>query len=552
MELIKLDKVKKYYGDRLILDIDSLEILDNERIGIVGENGAGKTTLINIILGKIEVDEGQVYLTKSYSYISQSEDFCGSSKDGKLKKILGVPDEYNDFLSGGEKIKLRINEALSSNSSILIADEPTANLDSDSIKNIEKLISEYKGALLLVSHDREFLDKLCNNILEIDKGKVKLYKGNYSKYMELKAEEKEVEGREYDKYILEKKRLQKAIIGKENNRDSIRKTPRRMGNSEARLHKMGDQRSKRNIDGNIKSLKARIDHLEVKEKPSVSKDIRIKVNKGSEMISKTVINVKKLNLSIDDKLLIKEGDFIVKNGKRVAIIGENGSGKTTLIRKILENNSENISLSKYISIGYFDQEQDILDKDKSILDNMKETSSYEESFIRISLDGFGFKGDTVFKKISVLSGGEKVKAALCKVLLSDNNTLILDEPTNYLDIKSIEALENALNNTDKTVVMISHDRHFISKVCNYIIEIKDSKINTFSGTYDEYINAKENEANKKEENFSERERRERLLLLENRVSEVISRLSFEKDLLEKEKLSKEYTELLRETRELRK
>ncbi|MBU5299588.1 ABC-F type ribosomal protection protein [Clostridium sporogenes] len=543
MVSIKLDKVKKYYEDKLILDIDNLEIKENSRIGIVGENGAGKTTLIKVILGELDIDEGKVFSHANYSYISQSENYAGSCDDSRIKSILGAPDNYNEFLSGGEKVKISINQALSSNSNFLIADEPTANLDTNTIKSIEKLISEYKGGLLLVSHDRDFLNNLCDNILEIENGKVKLYKCGYSKYLKLKAEEKEVEKREYEEYITEKKRLEKAMIVKENQRDSIRKAPKRMGNSEARLFKMGDQKSKKHLDGNIKSLKSRINHLEVKEKPISSKDIKIKITEGNKIPSKTVIEVKNLDLYIGDKLLIKDGNFKIKNGKKAAIIGENGCGKTTLIKKILKRDTENIRLSKYISIGYFDQNQDILDKDKTILDNIKSTSSYDESFMRIKLAGFGFKGDTIYKNVSILSGGEKVKVALCKIILSDTNTLILDEPTNYLDIKSIEALEKALINTDKTIVMISHDRFFISSICDYIIEIKDTKLNCFSGTYIDFTKEKVNYETKKQENHSEREKKEKLLILENRLSKIISEISFEKDLTIKEKLNEEYIKL---------
>ncbi|NFR86549.1 MULTISPECIES: ABC-F type ribosomal protection protein CplR [unclassified Clostridium] len=551
MVLIKLDKVKKYYGDRLILDICNLEILENDKIGIVGENGAGKTTLIKVILGEVAPDEGKVFLSNSYSYISQSEECSGEYQGGKIKKIIKSPDNYDGFLSGGEKMKIKINKAINVQSSILIADEPTANLDTNSIKNIEKIISEYKGSLLLVSHDREFLDKLCNNILEIENGKVKLYKGNYSKYIKLKAEEREAEQREYHRYIAEKKRLEKAIIGKENNRDSIRKTPKRMGNSEARLHKMGNQRSKKSLDGNIKSLKSRINHLEEKEKPNAIKEIRIKINKGKEMHSKTVIEVRNLNLYVNNEILINDCNFKIKNGEKVAITGANGCGKTTLIKKIIKNNTESIRLSQDISIGYFDQSQDILHANKSILDNIKLNSSYDETFIRTNLDGFGFKGDSVYKNVSTLSGGEKVKCALCKNILSDNNTLILDEPTNYLDIKSIEALEIAIKNTEKTVLIVSHDRKFISNVCDCIIEIRDNKLNYFNGNYNEFVYEKINNKNKKEEKSSEREKRELLLVLQNKLSEIISRLSLEKDLSIKDKLNLEYIELLNKIKTLK-
>ncbi|EPY2275143.1 ATP-binding cassette domain-containing protein, partial [Clostridium sporogenes] len=377
-------------------------------------------------------------------------------------------------------------------------------------------------------------------------------KCGYSKYLKLKAEEIEVKKREYEEYITEKKRLEKAMLMKENQRDSIRKAPKRMGNSEARLFKMGDQKSKKHLDGNIKGLKSRINHLEVKEKPISSKDIKIKITKGNKMPSKTVIEVKNLDLYIGNKLLIKDGNFKIKNGKKAAIIGANGCGKTTLIKEILKKDTENIRLSKYISIGYFDQDQDILDKYKTILDNIKSTSSYDESFIRIQLAGFGFKGDTIYKNVSILSGGEKVKVALCKIILSDTNTLILDEPTNYLDIKSIEALEKALINTDKTIIIISHDRSFISSICDYIIEIKDTKLNCFSGTYTDFTEEKVNYETKKQENHNEREKKEKLLILENRLSKIISEISLEKDLTIKEKLNKEYIKLLNDIKLLKK
>ncbi|KEI98563.1 ABC transporter [Clostridium botulinum A2B3 87] len=552
MVSIKLDKVKKYYEDKLILDIDNLEIEENSRIGIVGENGAGKTTLIKIILGEIDIDEGKVFFHANYSYISQSKNYSGSCNNSRVKSILGAPDNYNEFLSGGEKIKISINHALSSNSNFLIADEPTANLDTNTIKSIEKLISEYKGGLLLVSHDRNFLNNLCDNILEIENGKVKLYKCGYSKYTMLKAKEREVERREYEKYIAEKKRLEKAMIIKENQQNSIKKAPKRMGNSEARLHKMGDQKSKKHLDGNIKALKSRINHLEVKEKPTSSKDIKIKITEGNKIPSKTVIEVKNLDLYIGNKLLIKDANFRIKNSKKAAIIGQNGCGKTTLIKEILKRDTENIRLSKYISIGYFDQGQDILDKNKTILDNIKSTSSYDESFIRIQLAGFGFKGDTIYKNVSILSGGEKVKVALSKIILSDTNTLILDEPTNYLDIKSIEALEKALINTDKTIVMISHDRSFISSICDYIIEIKDTKLNCFSGTYTDFIEEKVNYETKKHESRIEHEKKGKLLILENRLSKIISEISLEKNLIIKEKLNEEYIKLLNDIKLLKK
>lgn len=551
MTLIKLDKVKKYYGDRLILDIDNLEINEGDRIGIVGENGAGKTTLIKVILSNTEIDEGNVFLDCNYSYIGQAEEYLGDCTNGKIKSLLGAPDKYNSFLSGGEKVKINITKALSSNSNLLIADEPTSNLDAKTIKTIEKLIGEYKGGLLLVSHDRDFLNNLCNNILEVSHGKVKLYKVNYSKYIELKNEEESFRKKEYEEYINEKKRLEKAIIGKETQRDSIRRTPKRMGNSEARLFKMGDQKSKKHLDGNIKALKSRIKHLDVKERPVENKDIIIKIVKGSEMPSKTVIEVRDFNLYAKNKLLAENINLKIKNRKKAALIGENGCGKTSLVREIIKNTSDNIKLSNHISIGYFDQNQDILSKDKTILENIKESSSLNESTIRINLSNFGFAGDDVFKNVSILSSGEKVKVALCKIILSDNNTLILDEPTNFLDIKSIVALENALKNTEKTLLIISHDRHFISNVCDCIIEMKDKKITCFSGTYDEFIQDKDEFNLRTSLKNDERERKEKLLILETKLSKLISEISFENDAETKANLDLQYQDTLQEIKKLK-
>ncbi|MDU3352364.1 MAG: ATP-binding cassette domain-containing protein, partial [Clostridium sp.] len=356
---------------------------------------------------------------------------------------------------------------------------PTSNLDSNSIEILEDMLKNYSGALLLVSHDRNLLDSLCNTIVEIKDGKLNIYNGNYSKYIELKKAEKTRENTEYNQYINEKRRLEETIVSKENIRDGIKRTPKRMGNSEARLHKMGGQKGKKKLENNIKAIRNRIEQLDVKEKPKEDKDIRINVIENLELTSKNPIEAKNLNLTIGDRVLLNESSFKIKKGKKVALIGKNGSGKSTLLKEIINNNNENIKISKNVVIGYLDQSQDILDQDKTILDNIKINSSFKESFIRTNLDGFGFKGDTVFKKVSYLSGGEKVRVAICKLLLSDNNIIILDEPTNYLDIKCMQSLENALKNTNKTLLIVSHDRKFISNICDYILEIDNNKIIQF-------------------------------------------------------------------------
>lgn len=540
MKLATIKKLKMSYGDRLLLDIDKFEINEKDKIGIVGGNGVGKTTLLKILIGEIKADEGSIYLTDNYSYISQFEENHKECISSKLKKVINAPNQYEDYLSGGEKVKMRVVNALEENPSLIIADEPTSNLDGESIEILDKMLKNYKGALLIVSHDRQFLNDICNEIVEIEDGKIKLYKGNYNDYLRVKEESYKNEKREYEKYTYEKARLEKAINKKSELRDRIHKAPKGMGKSEAKTIKMGDQRGKKNIENNIKSIEKRIDHLEVKKSPKKKEKIIININEGNEVAAKNLVEIKDLKLAVKDKVLVDKINLNIKNGYKIALIGKNGCGKTTLINKIIDNNLKEIKISPAVNIGYFDQMQDILDNEKSILENIKDDSLYDESFLRINLSEFGFKNDAVNKKVSELSGGERVKAAICKVILSNNNLLILDEPTNYLDIKTIEALEDALINTNKTVLLVSHDKEFIAHICNYIIEIKDNNIYEYEGKYCDYLKSEEDKVINKEKAHSDDE----ILLLENKVSEIISLLSLESNEDKKKKLNKEYFELI--------
>ncbi|EGT2202636.1 ABC transporter ATP-binding protein [Clostridioides difficile] len=547
MLLVKVENLKKYYADKLILDIDKLEILENDKIGLVGSNGQGKTTLLKAILGEIEIDEGYTYLTESYSYISQSENNIEICSDSKEKSLLNAPDRFEEYLSGGEKVKLKIADALSNKKNIIIADEPTSNLDKKSIGVLEEMFKRHEGALLLISHDRRFLDELCTTILELEDGKLKAYKGNYTDYLMQKDEEVKRAYFEYQEYVKEKKRLEKALLHKKSLSDGIRKTPKRMGNSEARLHKMGGQTNKKKLDSNVKAIKSRIDKLEVKNKPKASIEMKIKIQNGMEIISKNLVEIKDMTLKLGNKLLLDNVSFKIKRDKKIALLGDNGCGKSTMIKEILNNKNDNIKINNKVKVGYFDQHQSLLDEAKSVLYNTKVNSSFDESFIRTNLNLFGFKGDDVYKKVKVLSGGEKVKIALCKIILEDNNFLIFDEPTNYLDIKSMEALEKALINTDKTMLIVSHDRVFVSHICNYIIEIKDTKIREFDCNYDEYIINR----NKKTPSRESKIKKENLLVLENRLITIVSMLSIEKDGLKKELYESEYNELLKQINKLK-
>lgn len=540
MQVIKINKLKKYYGDRLILNIDKLEIFDGDKIGLVGVNGSGKTTLLNIICGKESYDSGNVFLDDNYSYVNQLEEYI-YIENSRISKELKLPNEYNSFLSGGEKVKARVAKALNSNSRIIVADEPTSNLDVQSIKYLEEKFISFNGAILLVSHDRDFLDNICNKIIEIDKSKVTVFSGNYSNYIKQKEDKFNREKFEYDQYTKEKRRLEKSITTKIYLRDGIKKTPKRFGNSESRLHKMGNQSAKKNMDNSIKAIKTRFEKIDAKEKPKRNKVIKIDIAEGSEFYSNYPIEIKDINISFGNKVILKNSSFKIKKNKRLALIGENGCGKTTLLKAII-NKNESVKIANRVKIGYFQQDLMLLNEDKTILENILESSSENETFIRIVLSRFLFRENDVYKKVSILSGGEKVRVALCKVILSDNNLLILDEPTNYLDIQSMEALEEALKNSNKTMIIVSHDRRFIANVCNEILYFEDNTLKYYPYSYDKWVKRiEETQINKEKRNNNEKK-----MVLQNRLSEIISIISIECNTDKKLEYEKKYYEILNE------
>lgn len=546
--LLSINNLKKSYGDRIILDIDTFKVFEGDRIGLVGANGEGKSTLLKSVIGEIEIDEGSIYLDNSYSYISQLDNDFDICEDSKVKSLLNAPNNFRETLSGGEKTKLKIAQALKVDSKLIIADEPTANIDTKSVTVLEDMLKNFKGAMILVSHDRGFLNKLCNKIAELKGGKLKIYNGNYSEYLHQKELEKDREQFEYQSYINEKNRLEKAILGKSNMSKKIKKTPKRMGNSEARLHKMGGQQQKKKIDNSLKAIQSRIEHLEVKHKPTEDKEIKIIIKDGMEVIGKNILEVRDLYLDADGKRLLDQTSFKIKRDSKVALIGENGSGKTTLLKEIVKNNNENLKINPRVVIGFFDQEQKILDEKESILENIKSKSSYDETFIRINLNLFGFSKDDIYKKVEKLSGGEKVKVSLCKIILEDNNFLVLDEPTNYLDIISIEALEKALKSTNKTILIVSHDRDFISHTCDTILEIKNKKIEVHNSSCE--VKIKNNEKTK-EDFISQDKHSDEILILQNKLSYLISKISIENDDKIKEKLEDEYSDLVKKLNNLK-
>ncbi len=544
MLLLEVNNIKKYYADRLILDIKDFKAYYGEKIGIVGANGAGKTTLLDIIAGRNIPEEGSIKLYGEISYITQLDMEAASEVDNRMAKEFELYFNSLDTASGGEKTRFKIAESLSESSSILLADEPTSNLDIQGIELLEKKLAGYKGLILIVSHDRELLDKLCSKIVEIEDGELKQYSGSYSQYKLQKDMEFERSQFEYKQYLDNKRALEEAIKEKKNRATSMKKAPSRMGNSEARLHKTGNQKAKANIDKAIKAMETRISKLEKKEKPKEQQNVIVDIQSAVKPVSRVLISGKGISKAFGSKELFKDAEFEIINGSKTALLGGNGTGKSTLLEMIMKSD-KSIKLANGVKLGYFSQGTDILKDDETILENVMKESIYPEHFVRTILARLLFRRDDVHKKAGKLSGGERVRTCFAKIFCSDANVIVLDEPTNYLDISSMEAVENAMRLHEGTILFASHDRKLISSTADRIIFIEDSRLNTFEGSYGEYV-----EYRKRSADSVETERKRQKLLLDTRLSEILSRLSMPGKDDDVEQLDMEYKKILVEIRQL--
>lgn len=529
----------------MIIDIESLRLYFEDRVGLVGVNGAGKTTLVNILSRRLEPDEGWVKLYGSYSYVSQLEPPKSKRISSEWASKFKVSSIWRESMSGGEKTRFKLAECFNSDSLMIFADEPTSNIDMEGIELIENRLAEYQGGLVVISHDRSFLDKLCNKIIEVENGKIKIYTGNYSEYSDQKAKESQRAQFEYKQYLNEKKRLEQVTADLKQKTKSIKKTPARMGNSEARLHKMGAQKAKASLARTVKNTRARIEHLEVKEKPLQQKVIKLDVADSKKIYSKVIIEGRNISKNFNAKVIFEDAEFNIDNGAKVALIGPNGCGKSTLLKMII-NRDAGIEIAPGAKVGYFSQDMSIVDENLTILENVLADSIYQETFARIFLSRLLFKREDVFKKVSALSGGERVKVSFAKILLKDFNLLILDEPTNYLDIYSLDVIEEALRNYNSTLLFASHDRRFISAVADRIMTIDNHQIKIFNGNFEDYL-AKRNQA----PDNSLEDMKKQIFVLQNRLSEIIGRLSMPSKKDDLQALDREYHMVLNELKRLK-
>lgn len=521
MILLEANQLMMNIRDQLLFDINHLRIQEKDRIGLVGRNGSGKTTLLEVLAKVKNPSKGNVISNATCELLPQ------------LKRT-------NTTKSGGEITQEYINKAIATKSDILFADEPTTNLDTKNIEKLENHLKRWQGAFVLVSHDRAFLDSLCTTIWELDDGNLTIYQGNYSNYVEQKELEQKQHEAAYEQYEDKKKQLERALQLKEQKAQRATKKPTNVSASEAKITgaKPYFANKQKKLRQAAKAIETRLEKLEkvdkVKELPSVKMDLP----NEDTIRGRIIIRINEVTGKVENRLLWKTENIDIRAGDKIAIIGNNGTGKTTFLRKIL-NEDDGITVSPAIKIGYFSQNLDVLDVNKSILENVSSNSIQNETLIRTVLARLRFFRDDVYKKVDVLSGGERVKVAFAKLFVSDINTLFLDEPTNFLDIEAMEALEGLLRDYEGTILLVSHDRRFITGIADRIFTIEDQKMNVFNGTYEAY---------KGYETQSKDSKDEELLVLQTKITEVLGKLSIEPS----DKLEKEFTELLARKKELEK
>ena len=529
--MLRLEHISKIYPTGEVLKDVTWEVKSGERVGLVGVNGAGKSTQLKIINGEIEPTSGEVirpaslkiaYLTQEFEVeptrtvkeefwtvfteaneIQQAmvrlqqdletaepeqlerlinkldklqrkfEALDGYTLDAQIEKILpemGFVSEDGDRLvssfSGGWQMRMSLGKILLQAPDLLLLDEPTNHLDLETIEWLENYLKGINTPMVIVSHDREFLDRLCTKIVETERGISTTYPGNYSAYLQQKAETRAAQGATYE-------RQQKEIAKQQEFIEKFRASATRSTQAKSREKQLAKVELAEAPVADLRTLKFRFP--------------------PSPRSGREVVTIKDLLHTFNNDILFLGAQLSVERGDRIAILGPNGAGKSTLLRMIVgmqQYDEGTVALGKHNVIpSYFEQNQaEALDLDKTVMDTIHdEVPDWKNEEVRTLLGQFLFSGETVFKQVAALSGGEKARLALAKMLLKPANLLILDEPTNHLDIPAKEMLEEALQNYDGTVIIVSHDRYFISKAANKIVDIQEGELVEYLGDYHYYL-----------------------------------------------------------------
>ncbi len=533
--VLSCNNITKSFGEKYVLRDVSFHVNDNEKAALIGINGAGKSTLFKIIVGEMTADSGEVIIGKdvSFGYLSQNQDLesCNTiyeelfntnahllrleekieSLHGQIEAESASPDSeslkklYDEYektnseyerlngyayksevtgilkglgfsedefgkkvntLSGGQKTRVALGKLLLMKPGLILLDEPTNHLDMNSIAWLEGFLANYKGAVLVIAHDRYFLDKVVTKVVEIENERARCYLGNYTDFANKKAEVRKAELKAYLNQQRDIKH-QEAVIEK--------------------LRSFNREKSIKRAESREKML----DKIERLEKPvEINDEMKISFH-PAEVSGNDVLTVTGLSKSYGTQQLFSDISFDIRRGERVAIIGDNGTGKTTILKilnGLVEPDAGEIKLGAKVTIGYYDQEHQVLNPENSPFEEISDAHPLmDNTEIRNVLAAFLFTGEEVFTPIKLLSGGEHGRVSLAKLMLSNANLLVLDEPTNHLDITSKELLENALNSYTGTVLYVSHDRYFINRTATRILDLTSKQLVPYIGNYDYYV-----------------------------------------------------------------
>ncbi|WP_347551973.1 ribosomal protection-like ABC-F family protein [Pseudalkalibacillus hwajinpoensis] len=530
MNVISIRNVIHGFEERVLFNGITVDIHHAEKIGIVGANGAGKTTLAKMLVGEVKPNRGQIEVEGEVGYLRQSieqgmnQSFLGDqSLLMKGQKELGVAYVRNEIdserLSGGERLKLSLAQVFASHPEILILDEPTNHLDLKGVQWLIRELEHFKGTVLIISHDRYFLDQTINRILEIENGKVNKYAGNYTDYRYEKKQRYEAQLHQYHIQQKEKQRIEDQLTGLANWSE---KAHQQSTNQEG--YKEFYRKKAKKMDSQVKSKRKRLEkELEKKriDQPEAEKKVHFQFQADGSH-GKRAIEANDAGKRYGERWLFKESSFYIKYGDRIGIIGENGCGKTTLLRVLLgeEMMTEGrLWKSSSLKVGYLSQDVGDLPIEQSALEALELQTRDEVYQARSILSSMGVERSRMNVPILSLSLGERTKVKMTRILLKQYDVLVLDEPTNHLDLPSREQLEETLKGFIGTLLVVSHDYYFVDKICDHLLVFENGRLKRIEMGLSEY------QAREKSPSGSSQNTREQKMLLENEISALISEIS---------------------------